>query len=308
MIVVVTGGTGFLGTPLVRALAAEGHSVRVLTRSARQVPGAAPFHITDLRDRPHLDEALDGADVVFHLAWSSLPQTSDEDPLGDCETNLAGGIALLDASRAAGVSYVVFPSSAGTVYGHTSGGLITEQTPTDPICAYGISKLAFEKYLALYRRIHGLDYRVLRITNAYGEGQQTDRPQGFIAVALDRVLRGQPITIWGDGSAVRDYVHVDDVVQAFLAVVRPLGETAPRIFNVSSGRGYSLRDVIEIICKVTGREPILTFENARSCDLDRVVVSHRRIQAVLGWKPSVALETGIARSCVAQRRAEAYQR
>jgi UDP-glucose 4-epimerase len=308
MIVVVTGGTGFLGRPLVRALTAEGHSVRVLTRRPHEVHVGTAHPYRDLRDRTALEKALEGADVVFHLAWSSLPQTSNEDPLADCETNLAGGIALLEACRAAGVSQVVFPSSGGTVYGFTPDGVVTEETPTDPICAYGISKLAFEKYLALYQRIGGPDYRVLRISNAYGEGQPSDRPQGLIGVALDRMLRDQPITVLGDGTAVRDYVHVDDVVRAFLAAMQPLGASAPRVFNVGSGRGYSINEVLEIISGVTGCTPTLKFEPARSCDLDRVVVSAQRSEETLGWTPSVTLETGVARTCVvAQQRPEAYQ-
>jgi len=296
---IVIGGTGFLGSGLVDGLLRCGHEVVTYSRGT-------PTHLYDvrhvtgdIRDTSLLEDTLRGADHAFHLASSALPQTSNEDPGRDVSDSLVAGIGVLDACVRADVGLVVFPSTGGAVYGVSTMAPLAETALTDPVSSYGITKLAFENYLALYRRLFGLDYRVLRISNAYGEHQPTDRPQGFIAVALERVRRGQPIIVWGDGSAVRDYIHVADVSTAFLACLSPLWADDPRVFNIGSGDGHSLRALIEIISRVTGEAPQVQWADARSCDVDRVVLSTRLAERYLGWHPTVPIEVGIERMWLA---------
>ena len=150
-------------------------------------------------DSGQVRDAIRGATCVFHLASSALPSTSNEDPKGEAAETLVAGLDLLEACVEAGVRTVVFPSSGGTVYEPAAAEPFTEESPTHPISAYGITKLTFEKYLALYKDLHGLDYRVLRISNAYGEGQPGHRPQGLIGAALHRALADEALPIWGDG-------------------------------------------------------------------------------------------------------------
>jgi UDP-glucose 4-epimerase len=296
MLAVVIGGTGFLGRVLVARLRADGIQVRTYSRRRATFAGDEDHVSGDITDARRLSRALRGAEHVFHLAWTTVPQTSNEDPTGDVRTNLAGGCCLLDACRDEGARCVVFLSSGGTVYGPGHLELLDETAPTEPICSYGITKLAFEKYLALYRRLHGLDYRVLRVSNAYGEDQPTNRPQGLIGVTLKRLAQGEPITVWGNGTAVRDYIYADDVAECCVAATRTLPEAAPRVFNVSTQTGYSVREVMSRIEATTGIRPVVTYEPARACDADRVVLSNARARQHLGWAPKVSLAEGLRRT------------
>jgi UDP-glucose 4-epimerase len=298
MVVLVLGGSGFLGRHLLRRLATEDIVVRAYGRRLVTSPGKVEFVYGDLLDRSRLRDALEGVDCVFHLAWSTLPQTSNEDPQADVQGNVVAGIGLLDACVDAGVQTVVFPSSGGTVYGPATGGRdLTESHPTDPISSYGITKLAMEKYLALYRHLHGLDHRILRISNAYGEGQQPDRPQGLIGVVLRRIAAGEPIQVWGDGNVVRDYVYAGDVVDCCLRAARAaLPADAPRIYNVGSQEGHSVADILRTVLTVTGREPTVHHTPARPFDVPRSVLSSRLAHEVLGWHASTPLDQGIART------------
>jgi UDP-glucose 4-epimerase len=296
---VVIGGTGFLGAVLVDRLVLCGHDVVTYSRAASSRHHDVLHVSGDIRDTRLLEATLRGADQAFHLASTALPQTSNEDRSRDVVDNLVAGVGVLDACVRADVGLVAFPSTGGAVYGVSTMAPLTEAAPTEPLSSYGITKLAFEKYLALYRRLFGLDYRVLRVSNAYGENQPTDRPQGFIAVALERVWRGEPIIIWGDGSAVRDYVHVSDVSAAFLASVSPLPDDDPRVFNIGSGKGHSLRDLIDIIARVTGEAPEVRWADPRPCDVDRVVLSTRLAEQYLGWRARMPIEVGIERMWLA---------
>jgi UDP-glucose 4-epimerase len=298
MLALVVGGNGFLGSHLVTALLERGFAVRVYSRRPAS-PHADPVqHVSgDVQERDLLRRALDGVDYVFHFAWTTVPQTSNENPAWDVTSNLTAGLGLLDACREAGVRAVVFPSSGGTVYGTADCEALDETCPTEPICSYGITKLALEKYLALHRRQHGLDYRVLRIANAYGEGQRVDRPQGLIGAALVKVARDEPIEIWGDGSVVRDYIYAGDVAECVLrAALAPLDADAPRVFNVGSGRGHSVRDVLTCVEAVTGRRVPVRYTGGRKFDADRVVLSSDRARQLLDWSPRVSLPEGLRRT------------
>ena len=278
----VLGGAGFIGSHLVDGLKAAGHQVRVFDR---------PREFLDPAD---LQRALPGAELVFHLISTTVPKNSNENPALDIESNIAGTARLLELLRKHPPRRLIFISSGGTVYGVPRATPIRESHPTDPISSYGIHKLAIEKYLHMNHALYGLDYRVLRVANAYGERQRTDKAQGAVAVFLERVLRGEPIQIWGDGTVVRDYVYVGDIVQALLKALGYAG--GQRIFNIGSGRGVSLNELVEAIAAVIGRRPAVQYTAARRFDVPVNVLDTSLARQELGWTAATPLAVGLRRT------------
>lgn len=289
----VLGGTGFIGGHLVASLAGAGLGVRVLSRTpaaGAAVPGAE-YVTADFQDAAAVRRALAGTRTVFHLVGTSLPASSNADMAGDVRGNLLGTLGVLEAARDAGVGRIVFVSSGGTVYGEPQALPIAESHPTEPLCAYGISKLAIEKYLHLFHRLHGLDYRVLRLGNPYGPGQRVDRLQGVVTTFLDKARRGVPIEIWGDGTVVRDFVFIDDAVEALRRAATHEGPA--RVFNVGSGTGLSLRGLVEAIGELLGRAPAVDFRPGRPWDVPANVLDIALARRELGWKPHTSLAEGL---------------
>jgi UDP-glucose 4-epimerase len=232
--------------------------------------------------------------VVFHLISTTLPQASNENPVQDAQTNLVGTLRMLEQCRRAGVRKVVFVSSGGTVYGIPMSVPIAESHPTNPTCAYGIHKLAIEKYLHLEHVLHGLDYCVLRPANLYGERQRADLAFGAVSVFLDRAVRGEPIRIWGDGSIVRDYVYVGDAVAAFIAAMTHAG--TERIFNIGSGKGTSLNELVTLIEAALGRKVAVEYAPARGFDVSANVLDSSLARRALGWSAATSLASGIQKT------------
>jgi UDP-glucose 4-epimerase len=249
------------------------------------------LHEGDLISEAGISEALEGCDICFHLVSTTLPKSSNADPVFDVETNLLGTVRLLTHAVNAGIKKIIFVSSGGTVYGVPIELPIPETHRTDPICSYGISKLAIEKYLELFRRLHGLDYTVLRIANPYGERQRMHASQGAVAVFLGKVLSGEPVEIWGDGSVVRDYVYIADVVDALLAAMEL--ECDEHVFNIGSGYGLSLNELLDAIEKVTKRAADRRYLPARVFDVPISVLSIERAKRSLDWSPKVEFSQGL---------------
>ena len=296
----VLGGTGFIGSHLVDELAASGKSVRVFSRGLMTQAGwpgraKAELYTGDFCDAGSVERAVRGCETIFHLMSTTLPKSSNEDPRYDLETNVGSTLQLLESARRNGVRRIVFVSSGGTVYGRPRTLPIPETHPTDPICAHGIAKLAVEKYLDLFRVLHGLDYCVLRVSNAYGARQRTEKAHGAVAVFLSRALRGEAIEIWGDGSAARDYVHVDDVVRALLAAAAGCpGES--RIFNIGTGRGTTVNGLIAVIEEACGRKVQKIYREGRPFDVQENVLDIAMARTHLGWRPEVALPDGVRKT------------
>lgn len=296
----VLGGRGFIGSHLIDALLAQGHEVRCFDR-----PHVAPLGDSTLSN-PHFQlfegdltsdadvaDALAGCDVCYHLVSTTLPKSSNADPVFDVESNVLGTVRLLTHAVKTGLKKIIFASSGGTVYGIPQQVPILETHVTDPVCSYGITKLAIEKYLGLFHHLHGLDYTVLRLANPYGERQRTQASQGAVAVFLGKVLRQEPVDIWGDGSVVRDYIHIADVVSALLAATPPSG--SERLFNIGSGRGHSLNELLDAIESATGHTAQRRYLPGRPFDVPVSVLSIARAQTALGWAPGVDFEQGLAR-------------
>lgn len=297
----VTGGNGFIGTHLVDLLVAEGHTVRVLDRYPSRFRADRPeveYQCGDLENLHEVEEAVKGIDWVFHLAYSTVPQSSNDDPVHDIRSNLAATVQFLNECVKEKIRKFVFISSGGTVYGTPRTSPISEDHPNDPICSYGITKLAIEKYLHLFEQIHGLNYVVTRISNPYGELQNPNAKQGAVGVFLGHVARNQPITIWGDGEVVRDYIYIGDTVRGLLSAAKyePSQDSDPRIFNIGCGSGRSLNEIVNAIREVVGPHVEVRYTEARAVDVPENVLDISRAAKYLGWKPEVGLTEGIRAS------------
>jgi UDP-glucose 4-epimerase len=291
----VLGGGGFIGSHIVEELHAAGHDIRILERPRvprfREFASRVEWVEGDFQSASVVQDAVDGIDAVFHLVSTTLPKSSNDDPIFDLESNVVATLRMLEFARDARVRKIIFISSGGTVYGTPASLPIPETHPTEPRVAYGIAKLAIEKYLALFQRLHGMDYTVLRVANPYGKRQRVETAQGAVAAFIDRVLRDQPIEIWGDGTITRDYVHVADVARAFLHALDYDGDV--HIFNVASGRGRTLNELVALLEDVMGRRIAVRYMPGRPFDVPSNVLAIDRARDVLGWMPQVDFEAGL---------------
>jgi len=293
---IVLGGGGFIGTNLCRRLVSSGARVRAFGRRCQfpQELRGAEWYQGDFSDVAALAAALDTFDVVFHLVHSTTPQSANLDMVGDEAGNVASSLALFDLCRKLKVRRLVFVSSGGTVYGFPQAIPTPETAPTDPIGAYGVSKLAIEKYLAVYERLHGLDYRILRVTNPYGPFQVPIKNQGLIAAIISKALRNESNEIWGDGSVVRDYIFIDDVVDALVAAASEQSDT--RIFNIGSGQGRSVHEAIAAVELALGRKLYMDWKQSRAADVPTSVVAIERARDMMGWVPKTSFASGLAQT------------
>lgn len=295
----VLGANGFIGSNLINALCAQGYSVRAFGRShlqpSRHTDSPLIEHVEgDFIHEGDVRAALEGCDVCFHLISTTLPKSSNDDPVFDIHTNIGGTVALLKHAMGSGVKKIVFLSSGGTVYGTPNTIPIREDHSTNPICSYGITKLAIEKYLELFRHLYGLDYTVLRLSNPYGEYQRVGGTQGAIAVFLNKALRGEPIEIWGDGSVVRDYIYIADVISAMVASIDYRGDQ--HVFNIGAGQGKSLNEILAAIEKISGKPVDRSYIQARPFDVPTSILSIDAAIRELNWQPQVEFDDGLART------------
>ena len=295
----VLGAGGFLGSQAALWLARTGSRLRLFDLSvesipaeARDAPGAEVVH-GNLLDEALVASALEGVDCVLHFVSATVPATSVAQVDLELRANVAPTVRLLEAMRSAGTPLVVFPSSGGTVYGDEAPDAgFSETSPVRPAGSYGLGKLLIEEILSFYAQSGGPHCLVLRIANAYGPSVHGHSRQGVINAFLDCVRAGEALRIWGDGSAVRDYVHAEDVVSAISALVR--SGARDEVFNVGSGIGHSVRDLLGMIRRVTGREPAIEEAGGEWAGVRRSVLDVSKLRARTGWRPRIGLEDGIA--------------
>lgn len=294
----ILGGAGFLGRHVGRAMAAEGAQVWSVDRSL-PAAGSAPWLAGEVQadcfDLSSWWDAVGGADVIVHLASSTVPATASENPVQDVQTNLVGTLNLLqDLRKKAARPRLIFASSGGAVYGRPQSVPLSEGHPTMPMGAYGATKLAIEHHLRIEEVQHGLPCRILRLSNPYGEWQQPHGVQGVIAVFAYRALTAQPLDVWGDGSVVRDFVYAADVGRAFVAAARHEGEA--RIFNIGGGAGHSVNDIVHTLEQLLGHAVERRVFPARPFDPPVNVLDIQRAQSELLWRPTMAFEDGVAQA------------
>jgi UDP-glucose 4-epimerase len=294
----VTGGAGFIGSTLADALLAAGAQVSViddLSRGRRdQVPDGADFHQLDV-----VDDGLNALvasinpEIVFHEAAQIDVRRSVADPVLDTRINVLGTVNVLEACARAGVRRAIFASSGGALYGDTSVLPTPESHPCQPASAYGAAKLAGETYGQVFGKVHGLEFIALRYANVYGPRQDPHGEAGVVAIFAERLLAGREVTINGDGAQTRDYVFVDDVVDANLRAAESASLGA---FNIGTGRQCDVNELYTHIAMAASVErpprhgPAMPGEQRTSC------LDVARAAELLGWHPRVGLEDGISRT------------
>lgn len=293
MRVAVLGARGFLGRYVCNFLASknveliEADVQPPLTKNIRPQSNQIIFDVVKTID---YSPVVARADAIIYLVSTTLPHSSNLAPTFDVESNLISLIRLLEAVKHT-KKKLIFSSSGGTVYGPTSDDLVSEAHPTNPICSYGIVKLACEKYLRLYRQLYGFQSLSLRIANPYGAGQDPTRPQGTIGVFTDKILNRQKISIWGDGNIIRDYVSAADVAESFWQALEYQGNAAE--INIGTGIGTSINELIPLISKKCGEPAVFEYEDARTFDVPRNVLDNSLALQELHWSPKTSLESGI---------------
>lgn len=293
MRVLVVGGNGFIGSHVVDALLQQGIEVVVFDCSRERFRPPLPnvnYVAGDLNDSGSLESAMSHAiDSVVHLASTTSPLTSHGNPISDLE-NIAGALRLLELCVKRDVKRILYASSGGTVYGIPEILPIPEDHPTEPLCSYGIAKLVIEKYFHLYNHVSGLATVVLRIANPYGVRQSPDSAQGVVPVFMSKMIQGNPLTLWGDGSVVRDFVNVRDLARLFILA---LTSEATGVFNAGSGIGTSISELLELISVQLGVRPRIIRENARKFDVPAVILDCKKAKSVYSWEPRITLAEGL---------------
>ncbi len=301
----VTGGAGFVGSTLVDRLLAEDWKVDVvddLSSGSLANLGSAralgerklSFHRLDVSSPAIVDLIVKSRpDVIFHLAAQLDVRVSVAKPVFDATVNILGSLNVFEGAVAAGVRKVVFAGSGGTLYGDPDEIPTPEGTPQQPESPYGVSKKAVGDYLSYYRRQRGLDHTVLALANVYGPRQDPHGEAGVVAIFAGRLLQRQRAVIYGDGSQTRDFVYVDDVVDAF---VRSVDRAGGLLLNIGTGIETSVTELYETMARLTGHSQPPQHATARTGELQRSALDPARAEIHLGWKPFTSLDEGIART------------
>jgi len=291
--ILIIGGNGFIGSHLTELFAGQGHSVSVLDKFDVMSDvrlQAVNYHTGDYADTAIVEKTLKGKDIVIHLASTTVPASSNDKAIYDVESNLLPTISLLEAMRRTRCNNIVYLSSGGTVYGNAQEVPTPETEAVKPISSYGIVKASIEYYLHMYRNLYGIKYTILRPSNLYGNRQGHSGVQGLINTLMNKIIAKEPITIWGDGTTIRDYLYIKDMVGLFAMLS---GQQAEGVFNVGSGKGYSVNEVLKVIIEVTGVKPEINYLPARDFDVKEMVLDCSSIEKEIGWKASTSLKDGI---------------
>jgi UDP-glucose 4-epimerase len=299
----VTGGAGFIGSTLVDRLLAEGHTVDVVDNlstgslanlaEARSVgTGRFNFHQLDVRSADLVDlMARRKPEVVFHLAAQADVRVSVADPVLDADITILGSLRALEGARQSGARKVVFASSGGTIYGDAERLPIKESQAQKPLSPYGVAKKTVGDYLHVYRELYGLEYTALALANVYGPRQNLHGEAGVVAIFAGRLLAGEPCMIFGDGKQTRDFVFVDDVVDAFS---RAGDRGSGLLCNVGTGVETSVNDLYAAMARNAGIKAPATYMPARAGELQRSSLDPSRAGMHLGWKPWTTIDKGTA--------------
>jgi UDP-glucose 4-epimerase len=302
----VTGGAGFIGSTLVDRLLDEGHEATVvddfssgslanLARARAEHGDRLTVVERDVRDPAVTADVVAAApEVVFHLAAQADVRVSVADPVGDAEVNVVGLLRVLEGARQSGSRKVVFASSGGTIYGEPEPAAlpVAEAHPQRPVSPYGVAKKVGGDYLFAYATLHGLDYVALALANVYGPRQDPHGEAGVVAIFAGRLLGGEACTIFGSGEQTRDYVYVDDVVDAFVRGADRGGD----VVNIGTSVETSVNELYAAMARAADVDAEAVFAPARLGELDRAALAIDRAAAELGWAPQVALAEGVERT------------
>lgn len=297
MRVAIIGGAGFLGTAIAQLLLHNNIDFCIFDtekRLRKLFIGHQQFR-TNLFPYPKINDIhkqLSGYDALIHLSYTTEPASSMSSMVHDAQSNIVPSLKIFQAAHDIGISRIIFASSGGTVYGNPKILPVSEDDIKNPICAYGVSKLAIEQYLYLYAKNNSIKGISLRLSNPYGPFQLRGTRIGIIAHFLNEIKNGKPLNVFGDGKIIRDYIHIDCTAMAFFtSLFSP--ELSSGSFNISSGRGVSINELIEIIFKITNRRVAVNYTESRFFDVERIVLNNSRFQSMTSWKPKISLEDGI---------------
>ena len=299
----VTGGAGFIGSTLVDRLLAEGHEVDVVDNlstgslanlaEARASGGAFRFHQLDIRDESLTELVIHRPpEVIFHLAAQISVAASVEQPVYDAEVNVLGSLRVLEAARAAKTRKIVYAASGGTLYGDVDPAdlPVAEHAPHGPMSPYGVSKKAAIDYLAAYRTLHHMEFTALALANVYGPRQEPHGEAGVVAIFAILLVAGEPCVIFGDGSDTRDYVYVDDVVDAFARAAKRGGGL---VLNIGTATETSTSELYRLMAAAAGTSALPRHAAERPGDIRRSALDPDRAGIHLGWKPWTAFADGV---------------
>lgn len=295
MNVLITGGAGFIGNSLISSLIGENANIFVADSAERITKYSEhenTVHSVNI-EWPSIEqlEILESINVVVHMAWSTNPASSMKNVYQDCSSNVLGTIKLLDLCTKKNVSKFIFMSSGGAIYGNQMLDTLNEKCETKPESAYGISKLSCENYTRLICAQHGITHYNIRLGNPYGPYQLLGTPVGVLANFVLRACLNQKIRIYGNGSIVRDYIHITDVCSALESFILDSPEAGT--YNLGTGEGLSINQIIRTLSDLTGSTFDIQYLDERLCDAKRVVLDTEKIRTQLNWEPRVALLPGV---------------
>lgn len=294
MNILVIGGNGFIGSHLIDLLILKGHKVRVFDISHeryRKPLESVDYRISTLDNIPELYEALLGIDIIFHLASSSVPSTSNIDTVSDINKNLIPTLNILNLSVKLGIKKFVYFSSGGAVYGNPLCMPINEEHPLKPISSYGIVKATIEMYLFLFQRLYGLKSLIIRPSNPYGPRQGHFIAQGVISTFLRKVKMNEEITVYGDGNSTKDYIYISDLIRLTydLSFSNEVG-----VFNLGSGEGTTINQIIDQIKKTTVKNFEIINIDKQIYDVNHFVLDITKATNLLGIYAFTRLEEGVS--------------
>lgn len=300
MKILVTGGAGFIGSHLMRTLEAAGHEAIALDNLSTGLRENLLPHmkliVMDVHDKAVEDVfKKEHFDAVVHLAAQTLVSDSMTDPERDMHENIAGTVRILECCRKYSVKRIIFSSSAAT-YGDVADSAlpISETLPQQPLSFYGLTKKTAENYLELYRLAYGIDYVILRFANVYGERQGDGGEGGVISIFAKRIAEGKGITIFGDGDQTRDFVYAGDIADGILDALTT--EAANTAYNLSTFGETSLKELVAILSKVSGKEIVPAYDKPREGDIYRSSLNNAKAKCNLRWEPKISLEEGLRRT------------
>ncbi len=297
MKILVTGGCGFIGSHIVDAYIDMGHSVVIIdnlsTGDINNLNPRAIFHEEDIRNR-EIEKIFEQEkfDVINHHAAQINVRTSMDNPLFDAHVNILGSLNLLHLATKYRIKRFIFASSGGAVYGEPLQFPITENFPIQPSSPYGISKTTVEKYLMLLAKLNNIDYVILRYSNVYGPRQIGKSEAGVISIFINQILNNKKCVVFGNGNQTRDYVYIDDVVNANMASL----VSASDILNIGTGIETSVNDLISILSDITKKNVDYEYGAARPGEVFRNVLDFSRAESVLHWEPKITLKKGIKKT------------
>lgn len=288
--ILALGGNGFIGRNFVKRFA-QIEKVRVFGQNKKyEVKNSNVEYIKGDFRNVRFHNLLENVDTVFHFISSTVPFEGTEGILEDIECNVIPTIKLLEAMKEIGCKKIFFVSSGGTIYGECNSPA-TENTKLSPECVYAVQKQSIENYLHLYEKYNDIQGYILRVSNPYGLDVNKNKKQGIIPIFTQKILKGDAIEVWGTGENRRDYIYIDEVIDAIESVYQYSGMS--RIFNIGTGISHSIREIIDVIEKETKLKAKIEFKEGRKCDLINSFLDTSLIYQECGWKSKMSIEQGI---------------